>query len=196
MDVNDQMGQQVLKALSKGSECRYFNCDISSQAEVNTRFAEAAEWMGGLDVLANVAGVVRYSNAEKFTADDWNFIMSINAGGTLFTNQAAFGYLQKAGGGGIINVGSMAGIRPHLRNGIYSASKGAVMAWTRAVAAEWGQYNIRVNSVAPVADTPMADFTLGDTADKLKAAKESIALGQQFPLRCLGHIEFKLLKEV
>jgi len=189
MDVNDQMGKQVLDALPELSEFLYLNCDISKQAEVNACFMEAVEWMGGLDVLANVAGVVRYNNAEKFTLDDWDFIMSVNAGGTFFTNQAAFGYLQKAGGGSIINVGSMAGIRPHLRNAIYSASKGAVMAWTRTVAAEWGQYNIRVNSVAPIANTSMADFTLKGTADELKAAKESIALSRQFPLRRLGHTD-------
>ena len=143
--------------------------------------------MGGLDVLVNLAAIITYKPAEAFTAADWEAIFAVNARGTMLTNQAAFHYMRESGGQ-IINAGSMSGIRPHPGNAAYSATKGAVMAWTRSVAAEWGVHNIRVNALAPIAQTPMSDTPpAGMTEEQQMEIKA--ALAQQLPLGRLGDVE-------
>jgi NAD(P)-dependent dehydrogenase (short-subunit alcohol dehydrogenase family) len=116
----------------------------------------AVAQLGGLDIMANVAGVERRTPAEDIPDDEWDLVFSVNVKGTLYTNQAAFRHL-KDHGGRIINFGSGAGIRGQAGSAHYSASKGAVMAWTRTVAQEWAKYRITVNSVVPAIWTPMYD---------------------------------------
>src|SRR6185436_20040295 len=94
--------------------------------------------------------------AEDIPDDEWDLVFGVNVKGTLYTNQAAFRHL-KEGGGVIINFGSGAGIRGQRGSAHYSASKGAVMSWTRTVAQEWSKYGIRVNSVVPAIWTQMYD---------------------------------------
>jgi NAD(P)-dependent dehydrogenase (short-subunit alcohol dehydrogenase family) len=135
---------------------RYFRCDVSNRREVFETFASAVEHLGGLDVMANVAGVERRTPAEDIADDEWDLIFAVNLKGTLYTNQAAFRHMKERGGR-IINFGSGAGIRGQAGSAHYSASKGAVMSWTRTVAQEWAKYRITVNSVVPAIWTPMYD---------------------------------------
>jgi NAD(P)-dependent dehydrogenase (short-subunit alcohol dehydrogenase family) len=138
--------------------------------------------MGGLTTLVHAAGVLRYCDAQDFSVEDWHFIMDVNALGTFLVNRTVFPYLRDAGGS-IVNVGSLSGVRGHPRNAIYAASKGAVMAWTRTVAAEWGVYGIRVNALAPVAQTPMSDVPNGSPG---RQAAIKAGLMQTIPLRRIG----------
>lgn len=154
LDVNDAEGRRV--AAAAGERVQYRHCDIADRAEVFQVFDEVAADLGGLDVLANVAGVERRTPAEDIPDAEWDLIFDVNVKGTLYTNQAAFRHMQGRGGR-IINFGSGAGIRGQAGSAHYSASKGAVMAWTRTVAQEWGKHNITVNSVVPAIWTPMYD---------------------------------------
>jgi NAD(P)-dependent dehydrogenase (short-subunit alcohol dehydrogenase family) len=110
--------------------------------------------MAGLDGLVNVAGIMGRLAAEAIDDDSWNAMMDVNVRGTFLTNQAAFRYL-KDRGGRIVNFGSDAGLIPSPTSAHYSASKGAVIAWTRSIAHEWGMYGITVNCVLPAIWTPM-----------------------------------------
>lgn len=154
LDVADGPGREV--AASAGPRVTYYHCDVSKRADVNAVFDEAVGKMGGLDVMANVAGVERGTPAEDIPDDEWNLIFDVHARGTMLTNQAAFRHM-KAHGGRIINFGSGAGIRGQRGSAHYSAAKAAVMAWTRTVAQEWGRHRITVNSVVPAIWTPMYD---------------------------------------
>jgi NAD(P)-dependent dehydrogenase (short-subunit alcohol dehydrogenase family) len=154
VDVDDERGRQV--ATDAGKAVTYRHCDIAQREQVFAVFDEAARAMGGLDALANVAAVERGTPAEDIPDAEWDFVMSVNVKGTLYTNQAAFRHL-KDGGGSIINFGSGAGIRGQRGSAHYSASKAAVMSWTRTVAQEWARYGIRVNSVVPAIWTQMYD---------------------------------------
>jgi NAD(P)-dependent dehydrogenase (short-subunit alcohol dehydrogenase family) len=154
LDISDAEGSKV--AEQAGSAVRYFHCDVSKRDEVFDVFARAASELGGLDVMANVAGAERRTPAENIPDDEWDLIFDVNVKGTLYTNQAAFQHM-KEHGGRIINFGSGAGIRGQAGSAHYSAAKGAVMAWTRTVAQEWAKYNITVNSVVPAIWTPMYD---------------------------------------
>ena len=154
LDVNDEAGQRVAK--DAGAGATYLPCDIADRDAVFSTFERAVNLLGGLDGLANVAGVERRTPAEDIPDDEWDLVFDVNVRGTLYTNQAAFRQLRTRGGR-IINFGSGAGIRGQAGSAHYSASKGAVMAWTRTVAQEWAKYRITVNSVVPAIWTPMYD---------------------------------------
>jgi NAD(P)-dependent dehydrogenase (short-subunit alcohol dehydrogenase family) len=182
MDVNDECAERLTTPAP--DRCRFLHCDISDKKQVDGAFEIAGDWLGGLDVLANVGAIITYRKAEDFTVEELDHIFAINSRGTLLTNQAAF-RLMRDRGGQIINTGSMSGIRPHPGNAAYSATKGAVMAWTRSVAAEWGAYNIRVNALAPVAQTPMSDVVPeGMSEEEHRQFKATLA--QQIPLGYMG----------
>jgi NAD(P)-dependent dehydrogenase (short-subunit alcohol dehydrogenase family) len=152
VDVDDEAGRRV----ARDAGAIYLHCDITQRLEVSAVFERAAAELGGLDGLANVAGVERRTPAEDISDEEWDLIFNVNVRGTRITNQAAFRHL-KDHGGRIINFGSGAGIRGQAGSAHYSASKGAVMAWTRTVAQEWAKYRITVNSVVPAIWTPMYD---------------------------------------
>ena len=154
LDVNDAEGKRVVA--DAGAAASYVHCDIADRRQVFEVFERAVAGLGGLDVMANVAGVERRTPAENIPDDEWDLVFGVNVKGTLYTNQAAFRHMRD-GGGRIINFGSGAGIRGQVGSAHYSASKGAVMSWTRTVAQEWAKYRITVNSVVPAIWTPMYD---------------------------------------
>lgn len=169
LDVEDERGAAVVAP--HGDRARYFHCDVSSQPEVERAVAGAVAWLGRLDVLASVAAIERGGPAETISADDWARVLSVNLMGTVFTNQAAFRHLKERGGR-IINFGSGGAVRGQVGSSHYAASKGAVHAFTRTVAQEWGGYGITVNAVAPGAWTRMYDEYL----DRLGEAGREMAV--------------------
>jgi len=165
LDVSEREGQEIAEA----SNARFVRCDVAEQSSVEAAIAQAVDTLGGLDVLIHAAGIAPGGAAEEISLETWNRVMSINATGTFLTNQAAFRYL-KGDGGQIINFASAAGVQGLKNKAAYSASKGAVVAWTRTAAQEWAKYNITVNAMAPAIWTPMYDKTRASmTAEQLAA---------------------------
>jgi NAD(P)-dependent dehydrogenase (short-subunit alcohol dehydrogenase family) len=152
LDVDDEAGRRG--AAEAGPAATYHHCDVARRAEVRAVLARAAEQLGGLDVLASIAGIQRDAAAEDIDDAEWDAVFDVNVKGTVYTNQAAFA-LMKERGGRIINFGSGAGIRGQRGAAHYSAAKAAVMAWTRTVAQEWAAHGITVNSIVPAIWTPM-----------------------------------------
>lgn len=157
LDLADEAGIAIAAAAGKAGpgSAFYLRCDVSDRAEVEAVFGAAVRQLGGLDTLINIAGVERKSAAEDISQQEWDLMFDVNARGTLNTNQAAFGHLRAGGGGAIVNFASAAGVLgvPGLAH--YSASKAAVLGWTRTAAKEWGRHGITVNAVAPAMWTPM-----------------------------------------
>jgi NAD(P)-dependent dehydrogenase (short-subunit alcohol dehydrogenase family) len=155
MDWSQEAGQRVAdEARATG----FIEVDVSDSAAVEAAFERAVKMLGGLDVLVHAAGIVRNSPAEDIPLDQWLQIMAVNATSTFLTNKAAFPHL-KDKGGAILNFASAAGVTGLPNRAAYAASKGAVVAWTRTVAMEWGKYPITVNAVAPTIRTPMYERT-------------------------------------
>jgi NAD(P)-dependent dehydrogenase (short-subunit alcohol dehydrogenase family) len=153
----------------------YDVCDVSSRASTKAAFDRAVSAMGGLDVLIHAAGIQRYTPASEITDEEWDLVLGVNARGTMIANQAAFPYL-KDKGGRIINFASAAGALGLRGCAQYAASKGAVLAWTRTVAQEWGQYGISANAIAPGMWTPMYDATrAGMTPEQLAEHDKGMA---------------------
>jgi NAD(P)-dependent dehydrogenase (short-subunit alcohol dehydrogenase family) len=130
-------------------------CDITSKASVDSVFDDFVAKLGGLDVLIQAAGLHGGCPADQITEDYWEHMFALNGKATLFTNQAAFRHMRDHGGS-IVNMGSCEGVRGFAGNACYAATRGAVMAFTRSVALEWGRYKVRVNALAPVAYTAPA----------------------------------------
>jgi len=130
-------------------------CDITSKTSVDSVFDGFAETLGGLDVLIQAAGLHGGCAADQITEDYWDKMFALNGKATLFTNQAAFRHMRDKGGS-IVNMGSCEGVRGFAGNACYAATRGAVMAFTRSVALEWGRHKVRVNALAPVAYTAPA----------------------------------------
>jgi NAD(P)-dependent dehydrogenase (short-subunit alcohol dehydrogenase family) len=187
IDIADDEGQAVVRAASEGQPGRaaYYHCDITQRKEVEPVFEQAIGEMGGLDVLANIAGAQIGGRAEDTADEDWDTLLAVNVLGTMLTNQVALRAL-KAHGGRIINVGSDAGLAGIGGVGFagmpaYGASKGAVIAWTRNVAHEWGKYDVTVNSLIPSIWTPMYDgYRSTLSAEELSAHDAAVA--QTIPL--------------
>lgn len=155
-----------------GGYATYIRCNVAEKAQVDAFFSQALAILGGLDVLANIAGVEKSLPAELFTQEDVDFVMGVNFNGTVWTNQAAYKAFKESGvEGAIINYASDTGMTGAPNMGIYAASKGAVLAWTRTIAMEWGSAgNVRCNCVSPAIKTPMYEGYLASMPDEARAA--------------------------
>ncbi len=147
--------RQAAEATARGGGAvRFFSCDVADRDQVDRAVDDAVSWMGGLEGLVHVAGVEVGARPEDVTDEGWAYAMSVNATGTMLTNQAAFRHMRDVGGR-IVNFGSGAGITGLAHSAAYAASKGAVAAWTRSAASAWGRHDITVNMICPAVVTPM-----------------------------------------
>lgn len=184
LDINAAAGEP----LAKEAGAEFFVCDVTSAESVESATRSAVEALGGLDVLINAAGIAPFGSAVETSVSIWEKTMAVNATGTFLTNTAAFPYL-KDRGGRVINFASSAGIIGFPTKAAYSASKGAVVAWTRTLALEWASYAITVNAIAPAIWTPMYDLTRSEMSPEELTAHDA-AVARTIPLGGrLGDIE-------
>src|SRR5580700_12136429 len=139
------------EARQTAEECggaELFRADLESVDEIARMFAELEERMGRLDWLVNNAARFTRFDPMAITEKDWDFIHSVNLKATFFCCQHGARSMQKSGGGRIVNLSSLGGIRPWAEHAHYCASKAGVIMLTRALAKAWAP-EITVNSVAP-----------------------------------------------
>lgn len=142
--------------------------DISDFAQVKNMFDEISDKFGGVDVLVNNAGVAMQKMLCDTTPEEWDKIFGINVKGMYNTVKCAADYMVNQKYGKIINISSMWGITGASCEVAYSASKAAVIGFTKALAKELGPSNICVNCVAPgVIDTDMNKNLSGETKKEL-----------------------------
>ena len=138
-----------------GGEIETRVCNVSSRDDCFAAVAAAVEAFGRLDVLANVAGIVRFRNTTEMSADEWNLVLAVNLSGPFFLSQAAIPHLIESEGN-IVNVASNAGLMGQSYTAAYCASKGGLVQLTRSLAMEYMKQPIRVNCVCPAGtDTQM-----------------------------------------
>jgi 3-oxoacyl-[acyl-carrier protein] reductase/pyridoxal 4-dehydrogenase len=143
-DINGQGAEQAAPAGGLGLEV-----DVSSEEQVRGMVDETVSRFGRLDVLVNDAAIVPFTPWDEVDFTEWRRIMSVNLDGVFLASHYAQRPMREAGYGRIVNIASnviLAGT-PNLAH--YVASKGGVLAFTRALAREVGQYGITVNAVAP-----------------------------------------------
>ncbi|MBN1643911.1 MAG: SDR family NAD(P)-dependent oxidoreductase, partial [Dehalococcoidales bacterium] len=130
-----------------GRKCLPVAAHIGKMEEINNLVAAVVKEFGKIDILVNNAGT-NPAMLPIIDADErlWDSIMNLNLKGLFFLSKETSKVMREHGGGVIINVGSIDGIKPEWQNGIYSVSKAAVVMVTRVMAWELAQYNIRVNT--------------------------------------------------
>jgi NAD(P)-dependent dehydrogenase (short-subunit alcohol dehydrogenase family) len=142
--------QEEGHALEKRLGVRFIRTDVSSEVDVKAMVEAAVQWFGRVDCLINNAGlpapITNVAEMEVATIDE---ILAVNVRGVMLATKHAALVMLSQGTGSIVNIGSIAAHRGGLTGHIYTASKGAVLAFTRSTAAELGEKGIRVNSISP-----------------------------------------------
>lgn len=148
LDVNmDGVAQTGAECQKFGGKVVTFPCDVSKQDVVNDAVDKAAEALGGINVLAHIAGVLKTFHTHEMKAEDWHRIMDINLHGTFYVNQAALRHLLKNKHSAIVNMSSTSAIGKHPWMSAYAASKGAVISFTRSLYIEYVKQGLRANCV-------------------------------------------------
>lgn len=141
---------------SKGSEAICVCADLSDEAQVKAMFTQIRSTLGAVEILINNAGVAQQKLFTDTTKEDYDFIFGANVLSAINCSREALKDMISAHSGSIVNVSSMWGISGASCEVLYSASKAALIGFTKALAKEVGPSNIRVNCVAPgVVDTKM-----------------------------------------
>lgn len=152
-DILAERGEQAVGELSAaGGKVGFAPLDLADPASVERCALRAAEFLGGLDGLVNNAAIatdVGGKTMEEIALDSWDRVMAVNVRGTWLMTRGALPWLRRAGRGKVVNIASDTALWGAPRLMHYVASKGAVIAMTRAMARELGKDGIAVNAIAP-----------------------------------------------
>lgn len=146
---------------------RPFRCDVTRPEEVKALMDAATAEYGGIDILVANAGIAESGDVTESSTADWDRLLDVNLKGVLLAARFAVPHMLARGGGAIVNVSSINGIRGNHRLVAYSASKGGVVAATMAMALDYAAQGIRVNCVCPatISDTPMVAKAFAEAPD-------------------------------
>jgi 3alpha(or 20beta)-hydroxysteroid dehydrogenase len=164
-DVRDDAGVAEAEAIGGGAVYRHL--DVRNFDEWQAAVSVAQREYGKLDTLVNNAAIVAYGLIEDFSEQDFIAVFEVNQLGCFLGMKAAIPAMRAAGGGSIINISSLGGLRGTPTTVAYSGSKFAVRGMTKVAAIEAGQYGIRVNSVHPGSiDTELTTSAALPTIDR------------------------------
>lgn len=169
-DVNAEGGGETVSALEDmGMEAVFVPLDVVDEAAWQQAIKTTLDRFGRLDVLVNAAGIELVKTLFDTTLEDFRRVTSVNLDGVFLGTKYGTEAMAKNGGGSIINISSIAGIRGYAKQSAYCASKGGVRLLTKAAATEaaQNQLNVRINSVHPgVIDTAMTRGMFGSREDE------------------------------
>ncbi len=171
-DINEEHGNQAVEKIkSAGGEASFVKADTSDAEEVEALVKSTVEIYGRLDIACNNAGI---GGEQKMTGeyglDSWRKVLSVNLDGVFYGCKYQLEQMEKNGGGVIVNIASIHGTVAAPLSSAYTAAKHAVVGLTKNIGAEYGQKNIRCNSVGPAyIDTPLLDSASADMKDALIA---------------------------
>ena len=181
-----ELEQATAELQAAGIDARWVAADCAKEADIHHLANETLQRLGEVDILVNNAGAAWGAPAEDHPIEAWDKVMNLNVRGYFLLSQViAKKSMIARRSGRIINIASIAGLGgnpPEMTTIAYNTSKGAVINFTRALAAEWGKYNINVNAICP------GFFPSKMTAGTLAAlGEEKLAAGA--PLKRLGDDE-------
>jgi 2-deoxy-D-gluconate 3-dehydrogenase len=144
-------GRDAAKTAAAARELRAvaLNCDLREEKACRSMVDEAAQRLGRLDVLINNAGTNIRKQPQDYTLEEWRLVIDTNLTSAFVASQAAYPHMQRAGGGKIVNIGSMMSLFGASFAAPYGASKGGIVQLTRSLATAWAKDNIQVNAVLP-----------------------------------------------
>ena len=185
-DINLESAQKVVEEIvTNGGICRSIKVNVAKFEEVDYLIKATIKEFGRLDVIVNNAGIgPNLLRTHESSLEDWNRVIAVNQTGVFYCMKLALVEFLKQGGGTIVNIASLAGLKASPNNISYSASKFAVVGMTKSVAMEYATKNIRVNAVCP-------GYTESSLLDQLIAAKPDMdaILKSVIPMKRYGKAE-------
>jgi len=185
VDLNLDSAEETRRMIAEeGGECIAFKADVSRSDECRSMVEKCIQTFGRIDILHNNVGISVRGGTVDTSEADWDRIMTVNVKSMFMTCKYALPYMEKQGSGSIINISSIAAIRPGIIPvTAYSASKAAVLACTREVALHYAPKGIRANVILPgLIKTPMVEsFAVGafrDAEDMWRKRASTVPMGR------------------
>jgi NAD(P)-dependent dehydrogenase (short-subunit alcohol dehydrogenase family) len=174
----------ALAAAAGGGKSLAISCDVTQRTSVEGALAAAEQHFGRLDTIVNNAGAVVVATVEHTSDADWDRVLAANLTGTFFVSRAALASLRRAGGGSIINIGSVLGLVARKDRAAYCAVKAGVSGLTRAMALDHAHEKIRVNCICPtLVETELGMQSIQQTPNAQAEIQKRIA---EIPIGRLG----------
>jgi NAD(P)-dependent dehydrogenase (short-subunit alcohol dehydrogenase family) len=163
--------QEVAQAICQsGGEAMVTVCDVSSEADTLRAAKEVEHAFGQVNVLVNNAGALSASTVENISLVDWDRLLATNLKGPFLMSRAVLPAMRRAGGGAIVNVGSILGLIAMRDRAAYCASKGGVTMLTKAMALDHAHEKIRVNCICPaIVETDLVRDLFSNTPEGHRA---------------------------
>ena len=149
VDIAPERAEETLSIIqSEGGEAAVFAADVTRAEDCRRMVDAAMDRYGRLDILDNNVGISRRGSVLEIREEDWDYVMAVNVKSIVLASKYAIPKMRESGGGSIINISSIAGLRAHSSTP-YTTSKAAVQGLTISMAADHGPEGIRVNCIAP-----------------------------------------------
>lgn len=177
----DRLQALAAELRAEGAEAITLPLDVGSVASIRAAMQAAERQLGPVGILVNNAGISRQARLEEVTEDDYDAVMDTNLKGAFFTAQAAARQMMAHRiEGRIVNIASVAGLRPLGQLAPYSMSKAAMVQMTKSMAREWGRHGINTNAICPgyIATEISADFLGTEAGGKLLASLPRRRMGE------------------
>jgi NAD(P)-dependent dehydrogenase (short-subunit alcohol dehydrogenase family) len=185
-DVKEDEGKDVAELIrTRGGKARCWHLDVGDEAAVKSVFKAIHDEFSRIDVLVNNAGIAgRNKPTHEISEEEWDQVMRVNVKGVFYCTKHAVPYMQKAGGGSIINLSSIYGIISSRDIPPYHASKGAVRLMTKTDALFYAKDGIRVNSVHPgFIWTPLVERLASESVEGVDKFRQNLD-----SLHPIGHV--------
>lgn len=194
LDINGEQLGTTMAALAKPDDTLMLHCDVSDAAAVTAAVRRTAERFGRLDALVNNAGIAVFKPILETTPEEWARVLAVNLTGPFLATQAAAPIMAEGGGGAVVNITSISGLRASTLRVAYGTSKAGLAHLTKQQAVELGALGIRVNGVAPgPVDTAMAKAV--HTPEIRKDYHDTIPLNRYGPEEELAEAIFFLCSD-
>ena len=180
-DVNDQGGNETVSLIEQeGGKASYIHCDVSDPIQIAELVNQTVQVYGRLDIALNNAGIAgNIAKTADVPAEEYQKIVDVNLGGVFFGMQHQIRQMLRQGGGRIVNVASVAGLRALPNSPVYTATKHAVVGLTKASAMEYARKKIRINAICPVfTRSGMVDQMFALAPDYEQKLVKNIPLGR------------------
>ncbi|MCK8520632.1 3-oxoacyl-ACP reductase FabG [Aquimarina sp. D1M17] len=179
-DIKEEKAQKTVDEIAKdGGEAIVITANVANFEDVENLISQTVDKFGRLDVIVNNAGIgpKHMARTGEYTLEDWDSVIAVNQTGVFYCMKVALQQMEKQGGGNIVNIASLAGLKASLNNLSYCASKFAVVGMTKSAALEYATKNIRINAVCPgYTESALLDKLLSVRPDMDKRLKSVIPM--------------------
>lgn len=157
LDIDAETLSRAAAALQQAGHVLAVHCDVADPAQVQSAVDQVDAAFGRIDALVNNAGIAVFKPLGETSFEEWRRVLGVNLDGAFLCSQACVPFMMRAGGGSIVNIASISGLRASTLRVAYGTSKAALIHLTQQQAVELGTIGIRANAVAPgPVDTEMA----------------------------------------